>query len=356
MNSAYFLIPGLRLPADVLKSGSIEADFSLLAQLTEGAEEIVSQQLVRDPVLDGAAHIVWLWQVIGKKTTMPETAAFEWEADGGPAMGAQTWRLHSVHEELCGGKTILRSPKEELNAEERDLLHDEVLACVREFGFQLQQWADRWYLTRNKDWALVVRPWCAQQYQPFTDDNLEGPAAEEFKALAQALRAILKKSEINTRRVEKGLETIDGFWPDGGSRRHLLKPSTLRAVMANDAYVWGWAQNAGLLNFRTTPVKADWPEAPEGDLLAVIDGLYDSYRRKDWKDWSARLPEVLTAVTHLADLAHKRRASRTVIVACGACDTHTVVIDKSAGPKGLFARFKKKKMLDIAAFLSEAAK
>ncbi len=356
MNSVYFLIPGLRLPAEVLKNGTLSADFSPLQQLTEGAEEIISQQLVHDPVLDGASHIVWLWQVIGKKTTMPETAAFEWEADGGPAMGAQTWRLHSVHEDNREGQVILRAPLNDLSACERDILHDEVLACARKFGFQLQQWADRWYLTRNTDWALVVRPWCAQQHQPFNDSNLEGPAAEEFKVLAQELRSILKHSEINARRRQLGLDTVDGFWPDGGSRRHLLKPSTLRAVMADDAYVWGWAQNAGLLNFRTTPVKQDWPEAPEGDLLAVIDDLYDSYRRQDWSDWSARLPEVISKVEHLSELAHKRRCSRVVIVASGARDTHTVVVDKASGPKGLLARFRKKKTLDISNFLSEAGR
>ena len=199
-----------------------------------------------------------------------------------------------------------------------------------------------------------MRPWAAQKYQPFTDENLEGPAIEEFKALAQKLRLILKKSDVNTRRIQSGLETIDGFWPDGGSRRYLLKPSTLRAVMANDSYVWGWAQNAGLLNFRTTALKNDWPEAPEGDLLAVVDGLYDSYRRRNWNDWAQALPGVIETVQHLADLAHKRRASRLVLVASGARDTHTVVVDQTSGAKGLFARFKKKKGLDLNRFLSEA--
>ena len=355
MNSAYFLIPGLRLPSELLSNGC-DIDFSSLLHLAEGAEDVIAQELVHDPVLDGAAHLVWLWQVIGKRSGMPETAAFEWEADGGPAMGAQTWRLHSVHEEIRDSKQILRKPKEDLTAQERDELHDEMLACVREFGFQLQQWADRWYLTRNKDWELFVRPWCAQQYRPFTDDSLDGPASEEFKELAQRLRQVLTQSEINTRRLACGKESIDGFWPDGGSRRHLLKPSTLRAIMANDSFVWGWAQNAGLLNFRTTALKNDWPEAPEGDLLAVVDDLYDSYRQQDWKTWATKLPQVIDTVRHLSDLAHARRASRLVLVASGARDTHTVVVEKTAGAKGLFARFKKKKALNVQAFLSEEAK
>ena len=183
MNSAYFLIPGLRLPKEVLKEPSLGADFSSLLQLGEGAEEVIEQELVHEPVLEGAAHIAWLWQVIAKRGGMPETAAFEWEADGGPAMGAETWRLHTVHDAIINGQTILRSPKEELSAEERDELHDEVLACVRQFGFQLQQWADRWYLTRNQDWNLVVRPWCAQKYRPFSTDSLSGADEQAFIAL-----------------------------------------------------------------------------------------------------------------------------------------------------------------------------
>ena len=352
MNSVYFLIPGLRLPPQVLPQPALQEALAPLLTLTEGAGEVISQELVHDDVLDGAAHLVWLWQVIAKRSGMPETAAFEWEADGGPAMGAQTWRLHTVHKDNQNGSVIFRSPIEELTAEERDSLHDEILACVRNYGFQLQQWADRWYLTRNKDWELFVRPWCAQEFHPFTEASLQGPEAESFKSLDQKLRAILKKSDVNAKRLAQGLETIDGFWPDGGSRRHLLKPSTIRAVMANDSYVWGWAQNAGLLNFRTTALKDNWPEAPEGDLLAVVDGLYESYRQKDWSTWAQKLPDVIKTVTHLADLAHARRATRLVLVASGARDTHTVVIDKNA-TKSLFARFKKKKTLNLENFLGE---
>ena len=354
MNSAYFLVPGLRLSPEVLSSASFSADFAALSDLAQGAEDIIEQTLVQDPVLNGAAHLVWLWQVIAKSRGMPETAAFEWEADGGPAMGAQTWRLHSVHETLLGHEKILCSPKEELTAAERDTLHDEVLACVREFGFQLQQWADRWYLTRNKDWQVLVRPWCAQEFHPFTESSLQGPDAESFKSLDQKLRAILKKSAVNQKRLSEGLETIDAFWPDGGSRRHLLKPSTLRAVMANDSFVWGWAQNAGLLNFRTTAVKNDWPEAPEGDLLAVIDDLYVPYREKNWSLWAQKLPGAIASISHLWNLAHARRCGRLVLIASGAKDTHTVVIEKGAA-KGLFSRFKKKKALNVESFLGEVA-
>ena len=355
MYCAYFLVPGLRLPEGVFEQIAQKTDFSGLSKLAEGAEDILEQTLVDSPVLSGATHLVWLWQVIGKSRGMPETAAFEWEADGGPAMGAETWRLHSVHDEIKDGETILRSPVQELSEPERDALHDDVLAIAREFGFQLQQWADRWYLTRNKDWQVAVRPWCAQKYRPFSENSIEGTEADQFKAMDQKLRALLKESGVNAQRKAEGLETIDAFWPDGGSRRHLLKPSTLRAVMGNDAFVWGWAQNAGLLNFRTTALKNDWPEAPEGDLLAVADGLWESYRKKDWEAWSKKLPQVMQTIAHLAELARARRANRLVLVASGETDTHTVVVNEAGGAKGLFARFKKKKPLNLEAYLNEAA-
>ena len=355
MYCAYFLVPGLRLPEGVFEQIAQKTDFSGLSKLTEGAEDILEQTLVDSPVLTGATHLVWLWHVIGKSRGMPETAAFEWEADGGPAMGAETWRLHSVHDEIKDGETILRSPAQELSEPERDALHDDVLAIAREFGFQLQQWADRWYLTRNKDWQVAVRPWCAQKYRPFDENSIEGTEADQFKAMDQKLRALLKESGVNAQRKAEGLETIDAFWPDGGSRRHLLKPSTLRAVMGNDAFIWGWAQNAGLLNFRTTALKNDWPEAPEGDLLAVADGLWEGYRNKDWEAWSKELPQVMQTIAHLAELARARRANRLVLVASGETDTHTVVVNEAGGAKGLFARFKKKKPLNLEAYLNEAA-
>ena len=125
--------------------------------------------------------------------------------------------------------------------------------------------------------------------------------------------------------------------------------------MGNDAFIWGWAQNAGLLNFRTTALKNDWPEAPEGDLLAVADGLWESYRKKDWEAWSKELPQVMQTVAHLAELARARRANRLVLVASGETDTHTVVVNEAGGAKGLFARFKKKKPLNLQAYLNEAA-
>lgn len=356
MNSVYFLIPGLRLPPEVLGRSALQEALTPLLALTEGAGDVISQELVHDSVHDGAAHLVWLWQVIAKCSGMPETAAFEWEADGGPAMGAQTWRFHTVHKDNQNGSVTFRSPAQELTAEERDSLHDEILACVRNYGFQLQQWADRWYLTRNQDWPIVVRPWCAQKYQVFSDKDIDGPACGEFKEMMAELEAILKKSSVNVIRRQKGFESIDSFWPDGGSRRHLLKPSTLRAVMANDSFVWGWAQNAGLLNFRTTALKSDWPEAPEGDLLAVVDDLYDCYRRGNWDLWIQTLPQVIQKIDNLARLAHARRANRIVLVASGARDTHTTVIEQGTVAKGFLARFKKKKTLDWKNFLSEAAR
>lgn len=354
MSAVYFLIPGLRLPNDKLAEMVDTIDFSTLLSLGEGAEEVLEQTLIKHPLLSGATHLVWLWQVICKSSGIPETAAFEWEADGGPTMSTQTWRLWSTHEIEDNGQIVTATPKRDLNGEERDSLHDQVLACVRQFGFQLQQWEGRWYLTRKDDWNVAVRPWYAQNHQPLTPNAYDGVGIEDFIQLRQQLAHILKESSVNQKRRDKGEDTIDGFWPDGGSRRHLFKASTLRGVMSNDSFVWGWAQNAGLLNFRTTPVKNEWPDCPEGDLLAVLDGLYDAYRAQDWERWKSELPGVLNQLEHLTKLAQKRRCQKLVIVASGALDTHTVSVDLGV-TKGLLARFKKKKPLDLNTLLSEQA-
>ena len=97
MNSVYFLVPGLRVPKNAWDDAIQGADFSALATLFEGAEPVLEQRLVQTPVLAGATHLLWLWEVLSKTKSMPEMAAFEWEADGGPAMGTETWRLWSVH-------------------------------------------------------------------------------------------------------------------------------------------------------------------------------------------------------------------------------------------------------------------
>ena len=122
--------------------------------------------------------------------------------------------------------------------------------------------------------------------------------------------------------------------------------------MSNDSFVWGWAQNAGLLNFRTTAVKDDWPECPEGDLLAVLDNLYEPYRAQDWSLWKQRLPLVLEQLQHLTQLAQKRRCQKMVVVASGANDTRTFSVELSM-TKSLLARFKKKTPLNLEGLLSE---
>ncbi len=352
MSAVYFLIPGLRLPSEVQSSLQSQTDFSELVALTTGAEPVIEQTLIHHPTLSGAAAYVWLWQVIAKSTGVPETAAFEWEADGGPSMSTQTWRLWSAHHGACDKGIVTRAPGTDLTADERHALHDEVVSCVRRFGFELQQWENRWYLTRKIDWPIIVRPWFAQNHQLLADDSVAGDAKAEFLAMREALMTILQKSSVNEERRAAGIDTVDSFWPDGGSRRHLLKPSVLRAVMSNDSFVWGWAQNAGLLNFRTTAVNDTWPECPPGDLLAVLDDLWEPYRAGHWQEWQKRIPRLITQLKNLTDQAKSRRCERLVIVACGADDTHTVCSSIGAA-RGLLGRFKKKPGVNITELLSD---
>ena len=164
---------------------------------------------------------------------------------------------------------------------------------------------------------------------------------------------MLQSHPVNVARRSLGQETVDTFWPDGGSRRHLLKTSTLRAVMSDHSYVWGWAQNAGLLNFRTVPVADHWPEAPEGDLVVELDDLYESYRTGEWNQWREKLPALFERMAALAQEAKKRRCSRLVLVATGEVDSHTVIAQTETGAKGFLSKFKKKKPLDVQPLLKE---
>lgn len=350
MSAVYFLIPGARLPESVLKTHLSRINAETFQALTAGAQPIQQQTLVHDAVLEGAVHVVWLWRVIAKTGGMPQTAAFEWEADGGPSMAAETWRLHA-YTNINGQLEDIESS---ITEAERDAMHDQVHALVQPFGFFLQQWVGRWYLTRKDDWAVAVRPWCAQKHRALTPNSYSGEQATSFIQLQEAFSTYLANHPVNVARRAASQPTIDGFWPDGGSRRYLLKPSTLRAVMADESYVHGWAQNAGLLNFRTTRVNKEWPEAPQGDLLCVIDDLYDAYRCQDWERWLQAWPHVWEKIQNLAAQAQQRRCQSIVLIASGSTDTHTCTADLKGKSGGFFARFSKPKSADLSAFLSES--
>ena len=349
MSAVYFVIPGARLPESVINSRLSSLDASVFNRLTAGAQPIDHQTLVHDSVLEGAVHVFWLWRVIAKASGMPQTAAFEWEADGGPSMAAETWRLHAYTK--VGD--LLEDVEETLTESERDAMHDQVHALVQPFGFFLQQWVGRWYLTRKDDWRVAVRPWCAQKHRALTSASIAGEDAQNFLKLQQTLAQFLAEHPVNQARQAAGQAPIQGFWPDGGSRRYLLKPSTLRAVMANDSYVHGWAQNAGLLNFRTTRVNDEWPEAPQGDLLCVIDDLYDAYRQGNWDLWFERWPQAWEKIQNLAHQAQQRRCQHVVLISTGETDTHTCTAELKGKAGGFFARFSKPKSADLSTFLAE---
>ena len=122
--------------------------------------------------------------------------------------------------------------------------------------------------------------------------------------------------------------------------------------MANDTFVHGWAQNAGLLNFRTTRVMDAWPDAPEGDLLCVIDDLYEPYRKGDWNSWAKAWPKVWECIQKLTAEAKSRRCQKLVLIASGSLDTHTTAVEFKK-TSGLFARFSKPRSLSLEDFLNE---
>ncbi|MBR5458114.1 MAG: hypothetical protein IKV42_00455, partial [Burkholderiaceae bacterium] len=72
MSAVYFLIPGARLPKAVIPSVTSTLDRRVFDELTRGADPVQVQQLVQRPILEGAVHLVWLQQVIGKLGGMPQ--------------------------------------------------------------------------------------------------------------------------------------------------------------------------------------------------------------------------------------------------------------------------------------------
>lgn len=310
MNVCYILVPGMRLPPDVLSEEGFLRPYELSLGKFDG--KIYEEQLVDTPLLDGGADLSWLMHFFHISGPVPPTGAYEWCADGGPDMNSEIWRLHEFH-----NKDGVLYETEPFSEQERDLLYRKMAAAAENFGFHLQQWGNRWYLSRFKDWGVQTRPWRLQRGRKFDENAYTDNAEGSFRKFLDCVEHLLRDSPVSKSRASAGFQRVDGLYPDGGSRRRLIKKNDVRAVLADAGYIRGWAQNAGLLSHRTVKLRGSWPEAPEGSLLAVVDTLYESYRNKDWERWRSLLPEVLSQAGGLAATAKKRRAGTLMLVASG---------------------------------------
>ena len=323
MSKAFILIPGARLPegeAQRILSSLPEASARALSSLGEGAGQVVAQ------VLDAgcyrrAPHLSWLWRVITRRNSTPHEAPWRWLSLGGREQAPELWCLTPLS--LENGHVLAERP--ELEEREFMELTFAIEPVFLKAGLRVQIWDTSWFLTRREDWAVTTAPAMALPGLMLDEAPVEGEAAEEVKGLLREVRAILADHPVNAARRAAGRHAVDALWISGGGHEELFFPPTLiRSVASDDAAVRGWANAAGILIERIGRDTGRWPEAPHGDVVAVIEDLYPAWLARDWEAWARALPEVARKAASYREDAKRFEADDVLVVAFGETGAATL--------------------------------
>ena len=320
MSKAFILIPGARLPegeAQRILSSLPEASARALSSLGEGAGQVVAQ------VLDAgcyrrAPHLSWRWLSLGGREQAPEL-----------------WCLTPLS--LENGHVLAERP--ELEEREFMELTFAIEPVFLKAGLRVQIWDTSWFLTRREDWAVTTAPAMALPGLMLDEAPVEGEAAEEVKGLLREVRAILADHSVNAARRAAGRHAVDALWISGGGHEELFFPPTLiRSVASDDAAVRGWANAAGILIERIGRDTGRWPEAPHGDVVAVIEDLYPAWLARDWEAWARALPEVARKAASYREDAKRFEADDVLVVAFGETGAATLAPAEAGLMERLFRR------------------
>ena len=119
MSTAYYLLPGARLPKDVAPAVIPRIDRSLLDPILEGLGTPVCQRLAEGLTLPFArcTHHLWFWGVVPRGKTTPAHAAYVWLEDHGPTLATEIWSVTPCVEE--NSEAILSPRKKSTAARNR---------------------------------------------------------------------------------------------------------------------------------------------------------------------------------------------------------------------------------------------
>ena len=335
MSKAFILIPGARLPegeAQRILSSLPEASARALSSLGEGAGQVVAQ------VLDAgcyrrAPHLSWLWRVITRRNSTPHEAP--WLSLGGREQAPELWCLTPLS--LENGHVLAERP--ELEEREFMELTFAIEPVFLKAGLRVQIGDTSWFLTRREDWAVTTAPAMALPGLMLDEAPVEGEAAEEVKGLLREVRAILADHPVNAARRAAGRHAVDALWISGGGHEELFFPPTLiRSVASDDDAVRGWANAAGILIERIGRDTGRWPEAPHGDVVAVIEDLYPAWLARDWEAWARALPEVARKAASYREDAKRFEADDVLVVAFGETGAATLAPAEAGLMERLFRR------------------
>ena len=338
MSKAFILIPGARLPsdeADHILASMPEASIKALESLGEGAGLVVPQ------VLDSgcyrrAPHLSWLWRVITRRNCPPHEAPWRWLSLGGREQAPELWCLTPLSLD-AEGRVLAQRPQ--LDEREFMELTFAIEPVFIKAGLRVQIWDTSWFLTRREDWALVAAPAMTLPGLTLDEAPIEGEAAGEVQALLEEVRGILASHHVNEARRAAGKAAVDALWISGGGHEELFFPPTLiRSVACEDAAVRGWANAAGILLERIGRDTGRWPEAPRGDVIAMIEDLYPAWLTRDWETWALALPEVARKAASYREDAKRFEAECVMVVAFGETGAATLAPAQSSLMDKLFRR------------------
>ena len=333
MSKAFILIPGARLPegeAQRILSSLPEASARALSSLGEGAGQVVAQ------VLDAgcyrrAPHLSWLWRVITRRNSTPHEAPWRWLSLGGREQAPELWCLTPLS--LENGHVLAERP--ELEEREFMELTFAIEPVFLKAGLRVQIWDTSWFLTRREDWAVTTAPAMALPGLMLDEAPVEGEAAEEVKGLLREVRAILADHPVNAARRAFMEEWQEYTMND---RELFFPPTLIRSVASDDAAVRGWANAAGILIERIGRDTGRWPEAPHGDVVAVIEDLYPAWLARDWEAWARALPEVARKAASYREDAKRFEADDVLVVAFGETGAATLAPAEAGLMERLFRR------------------
>ena len=350
MSQAYFLIPGLLLPADA--RSKITAETLTVADRFSAAVkgDPIRQTLVAGP-LTGSVHLAWVWQVVTRRPLPFSSAPFAWLIDDGPDLTSEIWSL------TCFTSAAGHPADITLTDDTVEALSVLLRRPLEERGFTLQRWDKTFYLTRQTGWGVVAPEWPVIRAGLVSYDGL-APLPEANQTVLEDARDdlhTLNQILADARLTDAAGQLITGLAITGGGCQQRFNPPTkIRSVLADTPFIRSWAQESGILNHRTGRVTGTtvWPEdAPAGDVIAVIDMLYEPWLKRDWTEWAHRLPDTLAACKTLAAASKKKNCTTALVVACGMTDTVTLTTT-TAPAAGLLARLTQKR-LPAASWLFE---
>lgn len=324
MSTAFYLIPGAMLPREVASDvlAALPADVrDALTALGVGREAPGLQRL-SEPLHEYSPHRAWLWKVLTHRTGAPVSAPYAWIAEGGPKLDQEFWALSPWSTDETGH--LQRFTFDEALIPQLACALDPVIFRL---GMRLMISGTNLFATRRESLDLTARP--------FRD--LVGMSKTHFAHLDYLatgaeieLARTIRTAALEAARPILG-DRLQGFWLSGGGfAEPVFPPSKFRSVVTDDPVSLAWAESAGIPRSALGKLKnrTEWPTAPEGDRILVLDTLYSAWLAGDWQAWREKVPTLLSALAHWRSLEKAAKIDENVLVFFGHGGAATLLPEK----------------------------